>query len=597
MTPLPSFERVLLGLARRDPHDRAKWLILAAAAFREVLRGDLRAARRHLAHVGPLRKQNRKDLASALPQQAEDRVYLASCVKLFQYTFPAAESGFCAMGRGGRVFLRELARRGYQGGQVIDLEPAGELEIKLETLRGIRQLHSRLCLFGLLENVPFAQLDTFVEQLGRLGSDWIIAAIPTYPESIFDSSQEQPVGIVFERRAWWNTLFEKHGFEPRPMREPLPRIEPFLFRKMRTSATPSAPPRAAVGKKPDLVIALPHQQNAFRWVCEALAKAVEDEGVAARVSLPAEWKHDTAQARHTLTWAHYWPEYREAARSLNPDIEYFVTNFSFERQQDLTPWLAELCTRPSRKITPSTFAKSALVDLGVPAERIEVVPHGYSPEFVNAPKALPLATRKSFRFLAVVNSYDPYRYGTDLLLDAYRHAFSRDDDVCLVIKDYGATTDLMRKFLEQEQGPEVLYYANFLSKDDLAAFYAAASAFVAPFRGEGFGMKIIDAAAMGLPLIVPLFGGPADYCLPDLVQRVEYRLQPVGRCLETDELRWNEQLTWCEPDTDDLSARMRHVYENHEEARRRAARLREHVIQKFSWRAAAQALIRGVDLP
>jgi glycosyltransferase involved in cell wall biosynthesis len=166
-----------------------------------------------------------------------------------------------------------------------------------------------------------------------------------------------------------------------------------------------------------------------------------------------------------------------------------------------------------------------------------------------------------------------------------------------VIKDYGATSGLMRTFLKQEQGPEVLYYANFLSKDDLAAFYAAASVFVAPFRGEGFGIKIIDAAAMGLPLIVPLFGGPADYCLPGLVQPVQYRLQPVGRCLETDELRWNEQLIWCEPDTDDLAAQMRHVYQNQEEARRRASRLREHVLERFSWRAAAQALIRCMDLP
>jgi glycosyltransferase involved in cell wall biosynthesis len=587
-----SFERVLRALARRDPRDRAKWLILTAAALREMLRGDLRAARCYFSHAGPARKRGAEDLASDPPQQPEDRVYLSSCVKLFQYSFPAADSGVGTMGHGGQPFVRELAQLGYSRGEVLDLKPAGAVE----TLRNIRQLHSRLCLFGMLEHVPAIQLDAFVEQLARLSDGWIIAAIPTYPESMFDSSQGRPAGIVFERRAWWIALFERHGFEPQPVRETLPGIEPFLFRKRASSIRPFAPPRAAAGK-PDLAIALPHQQNAFRWVCEALAEAVQDEGVGARISLPAGWKHDTAEARRTLTWAHYWTDYREAARSLNPDLEYFVTNFSFERSENLTPWLAELCARPSRKITPSTFAKSALVDLGAPAERVEIVPHGYSPEFVNPPKALPLATRKSFRLLAVVNSYDPYRYGTDLLLAAYRKAFRHDDDVCLVIKDYGATSGLMRTFLEQEQGPEVLYYANFLSKDDLAAFYAAASVFVAPFRGEGFGIKIIDAAAMGLPLIVPLFGGPADYCLPGLVQPVQYRLQPVGRCLETDELRWNEQLIWCEPDTDDLAAQMRHVYQNQEEARRRASRLREHVLERFSWRAAAQALIRCMDLP
>jgi glycosyltransferase involved in cell wall biosynthesis len=493
------------------------------------------------------------------------------------------------MGPGGRLFLHELEQLGYRGGQVIELESAADVE----TLQDLRQRHSRLCVFGVLDCVPISELDAFVEYLGRITDDWLITAIPTYPESMADVSGRQPAGNVFERRAWWNALFERHGFEPQPVRESLPRIEPFLFRRRRTPTTPSSP--RSSGKKSNLVIALPDQQNAFRWVCEELAEAIEEEGVPAGVSLPVGWKQDTAAARCTLTWAHYWTDYQEAARLLNPDIECFVTNFSFERQGDLTPWLGELCGRPSRKITPSTFAKSVLVDLGVPADRIEVVPHGYSPEFVTPPKALSLATRKSFRLLAVVNSHDPYRYGTDLLLDAYRKAFDRDDDVCLVIKDYGSATHVMRAFLGQEQGPEILYYANFLSKDDLAAFYAATSAFVAPFRGEGFGMKIIDAAAMGLPLILPLFGGPTDYCPRDLVQPVQYRPRPVGRCMETDELRWNEQLTWCEVDTDDLAAQMRRVYQNHGEACRRAGRLREQIIERFSWRAAARTLIRWMD--
>ena len=587
-----SFERVLLGLARRDPRDRAKSLILAAAAFREILRGDPGAARRYFPSIHPLRKQNGENPDSPPSSPVDDSVCLGSYAKLLRYAFPSLESTICIMGPGSRLFLSELEQRGYRGGQVIELESAADVE----ALQDVRQRHSRLCVFGVLDYVPIPELDAFVEHLGRITDDWLITAIPTYPESMVDVSGRQPAGLVLERRAWWNALFERHGFEPQPVRESLPRIEPFLFRRKRALTTPAKRPRNS-GKKSDLVIALPDQQNAFRWVCEELAEAVEEEGVPAGVSFPLGWKQDTAAARCTLTWAHYWTDYQEAARLVAPDIECFVTNFSFERQGNLTPWLGELCGRPSRKITPSTFAKSVLVDLGVPADRIEVVPHGYSPQFVNPPKALSLATRKSFRFLAVVNSHDPYRYGTDLLLDAYRKAFDRDDDVCLVIKDYGSTTHLMRAFLEQEQGPEVLYYANFLSKDDLAAFYAAASAFVAPFRGEGFGMKIIDAAAMGLPLILPLFGGPTDYCPPELVQPVQYRLQPVGRCMETDELTWNEQLTWCEVDTDDLAAQMRRVYENHEEARRRAGRLREHIIEKFSWRAAAQTLIRWMDLP
>ena len=34
---------------------------------------------------------------------------------------------------------------------------------------------------------------------------------------------------------------------------------------------------------------------------------------------------------------------------------------------------------------------------------------------------------------------------------------------------------------------------------------------MAPFRGEGFGMKIIDAMALGLPVLIPAFGGVTEF--------------------------------------------------------------------------------------
>ena len=578
----PIFERLLNGLARRDSADRAKPLLLACTGIRLAFQGNRPAAGRYFNHINPFRRPTEKD--PNLTQPSADPGYIQSCLRLFQYTFPSRTDSIRVIGPDSHPLLGTLNSRGYQNLKAIDCNaiPAD-------------QHYDRVCLFDVLERIPPSNLDAFVQQITRITGHWLVAAIPTYPGSLFDFFDQDPVRLVLERRGWWNALFERHGFEPQAPRETLPQIESFLFRRKKT--TRAAPKSAKPAhRKPDLVIALPDQQNAFRWVSETLAEAVRSESVPAHFSLPPDWKHDTAQAKCVLTWAHYWPAYREAARKLKPDIECFVTNFSFERRRDLTPWLDELCKRPSRKITPSHFAKSALVSLGVPAAHIEVVPHGYSPEFANPPEPLPLATEKTFRFLAVINSCDPYRYGTDLLLDAYRKAFTSGDDVCLVIKDYGPTTDLTRRFLEQEQGPEILYYSNFMSKEDLAAFYASTSAFVAPFRGEGFGMKIIDAAAMGLPIIVPLYGGPRDYCPPDLVQPVKHSLRPVGRCLETDELTWNEQLTWCEVDTCDLAAQMRYVYENQEAARLRAARLRDHVTRNFSWRAAAQTLIHWMEL-
>ena len=154
---------------------------------------------------------------------------------------------------------------------------------------------------------------------------------------------------------------------------------------------------------------------------------------------------------------------------------------------------------------------------------------------------------------------------------------------------------MTRSLLGGADGLEILYYANFLPKPELASFYAAHSAFVAPYRGEGFGMKILDAAAIGLPLIMPHFGGPVDYCPEKWIEPVSYQLVPVGRCLETEAFDWKEDLTWCELDIDDLAARMRHVFESPEEPREKAAQLRQHVLGNFSWRSTAQLLIRTLE--
>ena len=410
--------------------------------------------------------------------------------------------------------------------------------------------------------------DALISRFAETTSDHLIVSVPSYPENLFCHSLPAP----FERISWWDSQAAASGLSPvGPPRERFAGLYPRCYRKREeTESKPTFP------EKPRILFAMPERAGAFRWVAEDLAQALNADGFSAGFQC-----HDGAE--RVLTWAHYWPDYDvEVGRG---DAEFFVTNFRFKPQGHLTAWLEELVERECRKLAPSQFSADALGDLGVPSEHVHIIPHGYSLEFATEVEPLNLATNKKFRLLAVVNSHDPERYGFDLLLAAASRAFSAADDVCLVIKDYGADCDRVKIAIAAwgGQGPEVLYYANFMSKGDLARFYKACSAFVAPFRGEGFGMKILDAAVIGLPLILPLYGGPTDYCEPDLIWPVKFDEVEVGDCLETRELNWNEKLTWCEPRVDDLARQMRAIYEQQTEAKRRAELLRERVIRDFSW--------------
>ena len=156
---------------------------------------------------------------------------------------------------------------------------------------------------------------------------------------------------------------------------------------------------------------------------------------------------------------------------------------------------------------------------GVAAERIRVVPHGIDPR-VQRPDGprYPLATRKSFRFLFVGGV--SLRKGTDILLEAYRQAFTAADDVCLVLKDHSGdlfyreqdARGRIRELQSDSAAPEIEHIDAFLPEADLAALYRSCDVAVFPYRAEGFCLPILEAMACGVPAIVPHFGACLDYC-------------------------------------------------------------------------------------
>ena len=522
-----------------------------------------------------------------------------------QYTFPSWNDAIGCVGLGADSLAEALRFAGYHQAKGDDLKQ-GVPETSLSSfvsatssLDGVPPTFRTIVLIDLLQHLEREALEPVLQKLGQITGEFVVTSISTYPDALLPLSRPGEVPAVLETRAWWNQMFARYGFEALTVPlDNLSPLAPFVYRKAPQARAPGEEPtRTPRHTRPKAVFLLPSQENAFLWVIRDLANAMGELSFPALIqNSPGARAASSRDSTHKVTWAHFWPAYRRLAQQVCPGFEVFVSNFYLKRKETLSGWLAELCGRSSHKLPVSHFAKDVLLSLGVPQEKITVVPHGYSPEFASEPEPLPLATRKSFRFLAVVNSYDPYRYGLDLLMKAYRQAFGSDDDVCLVIKDYGPTSGLTRSLLgEGTAGPEVLYYANFFPKSELASFYAAHSAFVAPFRGEGFGMKILDAATVGLPLIMPHFGGPVDYCPEDCIESVSYRLTPVGRCLDTEAFDWNEALTWCEPDVGDLAASMQRLVENDGPAKEKAARLKRHVVENFSWRCAAQTLIASLN--
>ncbi len=179
-------------------------------------------------------------------------------------------------------------------------------------------------------------------------------------------------------------------------------------------------------------------------------------------------------------------------------------------------WLPHLRDKVDEIWAPSNYVKRVYVDSGVAADKVYVIPWGVARDVFNpqAP-ALRLPTAKSFRFLFVGGTIA--RKGFDRVLEAYLAEFGPDEDVALVVKDSG-TRSFYAGANHREQilaaandpgNPQIIYLDEEFTAGQLASLYTACQALVAPYRGEGFGLPVLEAMACGVVPIVPL-GGPTD---------------------------------------------------------------------------------------
>ncbi|MEN9353583.1 MAG: hypothetical protein RL318_908 [Fibrobacterota bacterium] len=240
---------------------------------------------------------------------------------------------------------------------------------------------------------------------------------------------------------------------------------------------------------------------------------------------------------------------------------------------------------------PSQFVKDGYVESGMPQERIAVIPNGVDAQrFRPGAKPFEIPTGKSFRFLFVGGTI--YRKGIDILLSAYARAFRNTDDVTLIVKDMGGSTfykgqtadDLFDRFGSQPGNPELIVIDESLSDEELPGLYAAGSCLVHPYRGEGFGMPILEAMSAGLPVIVT-DGGPAkEFCTPENAWFVPAsRKDMPDTAISGMECAGRPWLL--EPEVEALAKILRTAWEDRAGCRAKGAQGREIVLNGYTWQA------------
>jgi len=258
-------------------------------------------------------------------------------------------------------------------------------------------------------------------------------------------------------------------------------------------------------------------------------------------------------------------------------------------------WVRSILDSVDEVWVNSRSTQRAYLASGIPLNRVHVIPNGVDLDrFRPDLPAFELATRKSVKFLAVGGTIP--RKGFDVLLAAYRRAFTRADDVCLVVKDFGAgafyrgqtSEDLIAAHQADSDAPEIEYLTSDLSESDMARLYSTCDVFVSSYRGEGFGLPILEAMACGKPVIVTS-GGPSDDFVPPssgwrIPAFVTYFAEDRAGGLETAGRPW-----WLKLDSQALTAILRTAATDSVERRCRGVAARQAALG-WSWARAASVV-------
>jgi glycosyltransferase involved in cell wall biosynthesis len=119
----------------------------------------------------------------------------------------------------------------------------------------------------------------------------------------------------------------------------------------------------------------------------------------------------------------------------------------------------------------------------------------------------------------------------------------------------------------------------------LAELYRGANAVVLPYRGEGFGMPLLEAMACAKPVITTREGPSNDFCdesnsylVPATKVVVPDQPPPLGPMVG--------DFTWFEPDLAELVRILAHVYENRSEAAAKG-RAAAQAVRHLTWESVA----------
>jgi glycosyltransferase involved in cell wall biosynthesis len=242
--------------------------------------------------------------------------------------------------------------------------------------------------------------------------------------------------------------------------------------------------------------------------------------------------------------------------------------------------------------TDSSFHAGVLKGAGVPEGKVKIAPPAVDMRLLDPDRVQPIPeyTQGRFNFLCVTDA--SLEDGWDLLIQAYLSEFTSSDPVNLLIATAGNNITwihrellefLKRSGVDSMRMPTISLVGMRFSQAFAPHMYRSARVLVMPARSGKLSHVLLEAMAMGLPVIATDWGANHDL----LSESHAYPLKPAGLVPVPDFAAGRDgnapgTARWAEPSPMELAQVMRQTYQLQSEAAARGARARAFVLGNYS---------------
>ncbi len=265
-----------------------------------------------------------------------------------------------------------------------------------------------------------------------------------------------------------------------------------------------------------------------------------------------------------------------------PSAVRMFHHYAWEESGFVPEWVENFNKDLTHLTTLSKHVQKIMIDNGV---NLPMIVSGCGTDHILKVKSTPfkLPTLKKFKFLHISSCFP--RKGCDVLLRAYKEAFSSKDDVSLIIKTFDNPHNNIEEILKEfdEDSPHVVLIKDDLKDGEIRYLYQISDCLVAPSKAEGFGLPMAEAMLNNCAVITTGWGGVLDFCNEKNSFLIDFTFQKAKTHFNLFDS------VWAQPNKEHLKDILQKVYKKPTLLKEKLKNVK---LDDFTWEKAALNIIK-----